>query len=133
MPGLLIYDNPSDRARVLAALKTNIADYYEPIRADRLATYGTQATFVAQEPEEVQVSHLPGLAYGFSRLTNTGEVEERYISFMAFDGSRYVYNITTSFDPLAETGTFETLADFEVFVPYLSTVVAELDLPHSDW
>ena len=133
VPGLITYDNLSDRAKVLTALQANIADYYETIRADRLATYGTQAAFVALVPEEVSVGRLPGLAYGFSRVTKTDEVQERYLSYMAFDGSRYVYNITTSFDPLAETGTFDELDDFETFVPYLNTLVTALNLPHPDW
>ncbi len=133
VPGLLTYDNPSDRAQVLTALKASIADYYETIRTDRLATYGTRAAFLAEEPAEVPVGRLPGLVYGFSRVTKTGEVQERYLSYMAFDGSRYVYNITTSFDPPAETGTFEELADFETFVPYLDSLVAALNLPHPDW
>ena len=60
-------------------------------------------------------------------------MKERYRSYIAFDGSQYVYNITTSFDPLAETGTFEELDDFETFVPYLKTLIAALDLPHPDW
>ena len=132
VPGLITYDNPSDRTQVLTALKANIADYYETIRTDRLATYGTQAAFLAQEPEEAQVGRLPGLTYGFSRVTKTDQVQERYLSYMAFDGSRYLYNITTSFDPPSETGTFEELADFETFVPYFSTLVAALDLPHAD-
>ena len=133
VPGLLTYDNPSDRAKVLTALQANIADYYETIRADRLATYGTRAAFVALVPEEVSVGRLPGLAYGFSRVTKTDEVKERYLSYMAFDGRQYVYNITTSFDPLAETGTFDELDDFETFMPYLNTLIAALDLPHPDW
>ena len=133
VPGLITYDDPSDRAKVLTALQASIADYYETIRADRLATYGTQAAFVALVPEEVPVGRLPGLVYGFSRVTKTDEVKERYRSYMAFDGRQYVYNITTSFDPLAETGTFEELDDFETFVPYLNTLIAALDLPHPDW
>lgn len=133
VPGLLTYENPSDRAKVLTALKDSIANYYETTRTDRLATYGTQAAFVALVPEEVSVGRLPGVAYGFSRVTKTDEVKERYLSYMAFDGRQYVYNITTSFDSSAETGTFEELDDFETFAPYLNSLVAELNLPHPDW
>ena len=132
VPGLLIYDNPSDRAKVLAALNANIIDYYQTIRADRLATYGTRFVFVEKKPEEVQVGRLPGLNYGFSRVTKADEIQERYISYMAFDGSQYLYIITTSFDPPAETGTFDSLADFETFEPYLRTIVAGLNLPDAN-
>jgi hypothetical protein len=132
-PGLITYANPNDRAKVLAALKVLIADYYQIIRSDRLSTYGTRFGVMERPPIAAPVGKLPGWVYGFVSVGKTGEVYERYVSYMAFDGSRYLYIITTSFDPAAATSKFETLADLEQFEPHLNAIVANLNLPHPDW
>lgn len=84
-------------------------------------------------PTVAQVGNLPGLIYGFSRVTKTDEVAERYASYIAFDGFQYLYIITTGFDPLAESSSFEDLNSLEQFLPYLKTIVEDLNLPHPRW
>ncbi|NEP16257.1 MAG: hypothetical protein F6J97_05050, partial [Leptolyngbya sp. SIO4C1] len=133
VPGLIVYDNPAHYEDIMNALRTLIDDYYETIRADRLATYGAEYSVTTQPPVLAQVGRLPGLVYGFTGTRDTGEVAERYISYIMFDSAQYLYIITTSYDPLAESGTFTDLASLEQFAPHLATIVDNLDLPHRDW
>jgi hypothetical protein len=130
---LATYTNPSDRTKVLTALQQIIAEYYETIRADRWATYGDRITVVTQPPQEAAVGKLPGLTYGFSSVDKANVIQERYVSYMAFDGSKYLYIIVTSYDPAAETNKFDDLVSLERFLPNLKAIVADLNLPHPDW
>ncbi|NJM99399.1 MAG: hypothetical protein HC800_21695 [Phormidesmis sp. RL_2_1] len=132
-PGLMTYDNPEHTEKVRAALKTQIEDYYETIRTDRLTTYGTRYAVITKEPESTHIGNLPGLTYGFSSVTKTGEVVERYVGYIAYNGNQHLYFITTGYDPLAESSTFAKLASLEQFEPYLKSVVEGLHLPHPNW
>ncbi|WP_190919692.1 hypothetical protein [Nostoc sp. FACHB-892] len=61
VPGLFTYSNPNDKAKVLTALKTVIANYYQTIAKDRASAYGKGYKVQVQQPEEVKIGELPGL------------------------------------------------------------------------
>ncbi|HEY9845998.1 MAG TPA: hypothetical protein V6D03_07355, partial [Candidatus Caenarcaniphilales bacterium] len=127
-PGSMNIESSQPKAKVLMALRAWAADYYTSFAKDRQLEYGNKVTFSAQEPKEVLVGKLPGLRYGFSGLKRGGGVHEQHLGYVAFAG-KALYVITTGFDPLSETGTFKTLQTFQRFEPYLSRIVAGLQLP----
>jgi hypothetical protein len=130
VPGLFTYSNPTDRAKVLTALKAVIADYYQTIENDRTTTYGKTYKVQGQQPEEVKVGALPGLKYGFKGIDRSGQVREQYVSYMAFDGKLNV--IVTGYDPAAESNVFKELASLTQFESHLKTIVENFKLPDSD-
>lgn len=132
-PGLITYDNATDKAKVLTALKAEIARYYQTIKTDRTRTLGKPYQVQTLTPTEVKVGNLPGLSYGWKGIDKTGKVQEKSVSYMAFDGSKSLYVMVTSFDAAAETGSFQDLASLEQFEPTLSAIVSNLKLPHPDW
>ncbi|MBD2537019.1 hypothetical protein H6G97_50610, partial [Nostoc flagelliforme FACHB-838] len=104
VPGLFTYSNPNDKAKVLTALKAIIADYYQTITKERTSTYGTTYKVQVQQPEEVKIGDLPGLKYGFKSIDRSGQVREKYVSYMAFNGNLYI--MTTGYEPAAKSNTF---------------------------
>jgi hypothetical protein len=126
--GAINYQDPQQKAKVMAALKALVEDHYRTIAQDRRSTYGSAATFSAQPAREVLVGKIPGLQTGFTGIQKTGGVREQYRSYFAFDGSN-LYVIATSFDPGAVTTTFKNLANFQIFDPHLMQIVADLKLP----
>ncbi|HEX6385675.1 MAG TPA: hypothetical protein VF177_13475, partial [Anaerolineae bacterium] len=109
-----------------AALADLAEQYFDVIEADRQVTYPDDA-FIHIEPEPVRVGEMPGLAFGFVRENAAGEVQERYLSFNAFDG-RVIYWLTAPYDP-ANITTFVSDEILTQFEPYLRDVVAGLKLP----
>jgi len=126
VPGLFVYDNPSDKAKVLEALRIVIADYYKTIERDRATTYGKGYKVRVQTPEEVKFGSVPGLRYGFTGIDATGKVREKYVSYMAFDNELKI--IVTGYDPAAQSSVFRELANLEQFEPHLKEIVANLKL-----
>ena len=113
---------PDDATAALTALAEQ---YLDTIETDRALTYPGDA-FIRIEPEPVQVGQLPGVAVGFRREAG-GQVEERYLNYVTFDG-RVLYWVGAPYDPLNVT-TFvsdEALVQVE---PYLRDIVAGLVLP----
>jgi hypothetical protein len=126
VPGLFTYSNPNDKAKVLTALKAVIASYYQTITKDQASAYGKGYKVQVQQPEEVKIGELPGLKYGFKSIDSSGQVREKYVSYMAFNGNLYM--ITTGYAPAAKTNTFKDLSSLEQFEPHLKTIVANLKL-----
>ncbi|MBE8992488.1 hypothetical protein [Nostoc sp. LEGE 12450] len=129
-PGLFTYSNPSDKAKVLTALKAVIADYYQTITKERTSTYGTTYKVQVQQPEEVKIGDLPGLKYGFKSIDRSGQVREKYVSYMAFNGNLYI--ITTGYEPAAKSNTFKQLVSLEQFEPHLKAIMENLKLSETD-
>jgi hypothetical protein len=126
VPGLFTYSNPNDKAKVLTALKAVIASYYQTITKDRASAYSKGYKIQVQQPEEVKIGELPGLKYGFKSIDSSGQVREKSVSYMAFNGNLYI--ITTGYAPAAKTNTFKDLSSLEQFEPHLKTIVANLKL-----
>lgn len=126
VPGLFTYDNPTDKAKVLEALRIVIADYYKTIERDRTTTYGKGYKVQAQTPEVVKFGSVPGLRYGFTGIDATGKVREKYVNYMAFDHELKI--IVTGYDPAAQSSVFRELANLEQFEPHLKTIVENLKI-----
>jgi hypothetical protein len=89
-------------------------------------TYGTTYKVEVQQPQEVKIGNLPGLKYGFKVIDSSGQVREKYVNYMAFNGNLYI--ITAAYDRGAKINTFKELANLEQFEPYLKTIVENLKL-----
>lgn len=126
VPGLFTYDNPSDKAKVLEALRVVIADYYRAIERDRTRTYGKGYKVQVQPPQEVKFGSIPGLRYGFTGIDATGKIREKYVSYMGFDNELKL--IVTGYDPAAQSSVFRELANLEQFEPHLKTIVENLKI-----
>jgi hypothetical protein len=132
-PGLITYDNPRDREKVLTALKDYITDDYKNIRANYSKIQGAQYNVVERSPQLANLGAYPGWVYGFSAVSKSGMVRERLVRYIAFDSSYYFYVITLRFDSTVPDKTFQNLANFDQFTPHLQTIVTNLKLPHPDW
>lgn len=126
--GQVTLSNPTHQAQIFTALRAWVSDYYGFFSKNRESEYGANVTFLSQMPLEVSVGDLAGLSYGFSGVESIGGIRESHVGFVAFDG-KALYVITSAFDPLSETGAFETLSDFQGFEPYFSTLIGSLKLP----
>ncbi len=126
VPGLFTYSNPSDKAKVLEALRVVIADYYKTIERDRTASYGKGYKVQVQTPEEVKFGSIPGLRYGFTGIDASGKIREKYVSYMAFDNELKL--IGTGYDLAAQSSVFRELSNLEQFEPHLKTIVENLKI-----
>jgi hypothetical protein len=128
--------NPNYQTQVLAALNSWVADHYAALSKDRQSVYGVSVaspqeariTFSPQPPQQVPFGMLHGMHYGFTGIKQGGEVHERNLGYVAFDGAS-LYVIHTAFDPAAKTGKFEKVENLESFESYLGAIVADLRLP----
>ncbi|PSB33420.1 hypothetical protein [Stenomitos frigidus] len=120
--------DPKYRSQLEKALKAWVADYYAFFKQDRESVYGKQITFTTQIPSRVPIGKLMGLRYGFAGVKQDSNIHEKRLGYVAFDGTT-LYIITTAFDTMSETGKFKTLEDFQRFEPYLTKLVAGLQLP----
>ena len=127
-PGLITYSNPDHVAKVREALKVLVVDYHLTIERDRQPVYGKTVKYEPMLTDRIQMGSLPGWSYGFQGVATNGPVRERYVSYLAFDGSETVYIVTTCFDPAAATGKFARLSHLEQFQPHLRRIVETLKL-----
>ncbi|MBD2200873.1 MULTISPECIES: hypothetical protein [Calothrix] len=130
VPGLITYSNPNDKAKVLTALKAVIADYYKTIESDRAIGFGKGYKVQLLPPEEVKVGGLPGLRYGFKGIDPSGQVREKSVSYLAFDGN--LNFIITGYNQALDSNEFKDLANLEQFEPHLKIIVENLQLTDSD-
>lgn len=130
VPGLITYSNPNDKAKVMTALKAVIEDYYQTIIKARTSTYGKAYKVQVEQPQEVKIGALPGLKYSFKGIDRSGQVREKYVGYMAFNGNLYI--ITTSYDPAAKSQIFKDPGSLEQFEPHLKTIVENLKLSETN-
>jgi hypothetical protein len=114
--------------QVSTALSAWVTDNYSALSKDRQNSYGNQVSFSAHPIQKIPVGKLQGIRYGFAGLKKQGGVQEQHFSYVAFDG-KALYVITTAFDGASTTGKFEKLENLTTFEPYLSAIVAQLNLP----
>jgi hypothetical protein len=123
--------DPEDPEQARAArevLRALMADYMGVVEEDRGITYPEGRSFVLLEPEEVMLSRLPGLFYGFAGVEGNGETYERWLTYAALDGETF-YFLTAFYDPGDTPGSFPSDQALLTFAPYLRDIVAGLKLP----
>ncbi|MBD2598076.1 hypothetical protein H6G74_27680 [Nostoc spongiaeforme FACHB-130] len=123
----LDYKNSANHSKAITALKAWAGDYYASLSKDRQKSNGNKLIFATHPLEEISISQLPGIRYGFTGIKAEGGLQEQYISYAAFDGNS-LYIISTAFDPGAVTGKFEKLENLVIFQPYLSAIAQNLNL-----
>ncbi|MBW4509402.1 MAG: hypothetical protein KME64_23190 [Scytonematopsis contorta HA4267-MV1] len=116
--------------QVSKALNEWVTDNYATLSKERQNSYGKQVTFSAYPIQKIPVGKLQGVRYGFAGVKQQGGVQEQHFSYAAFDG-KALYVISTAFDGASTTGKFEKLENLTTFEPYLSAIVAQLNLPRS--
>ncbi|MFH7024536.1 MAG: hypothetical protein ACHBN1_03845 [Heteroscytonema crispum UTEX LB 1556] len=120
--------SPQYRTKVAAALKAWVDDHYAVLAKDRQATYGKDITFLTQLPQKVNTGRLQGMYYGFAGIKRGGGIQERHVGYVTYDG-KYIYVITTGFDPASITGKFDKLENFQSFEAYLNAIAKNVNLP----
>ncbi len=115
-----------DEAAVRAALEALGMLYLDVIEADRAITYPDD-TFTPLEFVPISMGQLPGLALGFVRTNATGGVEERYLSYVSFDGTA-IYWLTAPYDP-NNVITFQTDEALLAYEPFLLQTAEGVQLP----
>ncbi|MBU7587055.1 MAG: hypothetical protein KAF91_30100 [Nostoc sp. TH1S01] len=123
----LDYKNSANHSKAIAALKAWAGDYYASLSKDRQKGNGNKIIFSTHPLEEISISQLPGIRYGFTGIKAEGGLQEQYLSYVAFDGNA-LYIISTAFDPGAVTGKFEKLENLVIFQPYLDAIAENLNL-----
>ena len=111
---------------VHSALLALAEDHLKSIAADRQITTPDDP-FIRIEPKPIQLGALPGLALGFVHESPAGEVIERYLSHVAFDG-RVLYWVTAAYDP-ANFSTFVSDEMLTEFAATLPEILSNLHLP----
>ena len=132
------YRSPKYITQVTNALNDWVKNRYDLLAKknkyvydDKLKTAKTAdgILFSAYPPQKTRVGKLQGIRYGFAGLEQNGRVHEQHTGYVAFDG-KSLYLINTAFDPASSIAKFEKLENLSVFLPYLNTLVENLELPN---
>jgi hypothetical protein len=126
-PGPLDWQDPAQQAKLRVALQGFVTSYHTSIEADRQAEYGDQIRYMRLETQATMLGDLPGLRFGFVGLTQSDEVYERWVTFVAFDGD--LLYLQVAFYRPDTVSTFRSDEELQIFLPYLAMIVAELQLP----
>jgi hypothetical protein len=120
------YQSQKYQSQISTALKAWVTERYMVLSKDIQNSNSNDVAFSPQPVQNALVGKLRGIHYGFEEKQQ-GEVKEKHTGYVAFDGTA-LYVITTAFDSTSGTGKFETLENFQNFVPHLTVIVANLNL-----
>lgn len=117
-----------EQTRRLAVLNTWVQDYYTFFQTQRRVEYGESVAIESQEPVIVKVGQLPGLQYDVQVIDDVQQVKEVQVGYVSLEDDSLIV-VHTAFDPASVTATFDSLEHLTQFKPYLTQLVANLQLP----
>ena len=107
----------------------NLAEEHLAIIANDRAITTPDDTFTPLPMDPVQMGLLPGLAFGFVRTNEAGQVQERYLNVAAFD-QQLIYWFSINYDP-GNVSTFVSDEALSQFAPFFHQIAASLPIGNS--